>query len=356
MPGKKKHKRILVAPLNWGLGHASRCIPIINSLIENDFQPILAGDGVSLELLRKEFPQLKYYKLPSYNIKYTRQGADLKLKLFLQAPGLIKSIIKERSLINTIVKNESIDGIISDNRFGVWSQKVPSVYITHQLRVLSGSTTWLTTKLHARIFSKFDECWIPDQKTEKNLSGEMSRNLFSGAKIKFIGPLSRFSKQDVEKDIDLLIILSGPEPQREILEKILRKELMHFNGKCVLVRGLISDRQNIVQKKGIRIVDFMLKEELETYLNRSKLVISRSGYSSIMDLNAIGAKAFFIPTPGQYEQHYLAKRLKELALADFVNQESFSLEEIQNSKNYKGFGYKKTSKTNLSVSLFDVFN
>ena len=323
--------------------------------MDNNFEPILAGDGPPLELLKKEFPLLTSYELPSYAIEYATTGRSLKRKLLFQTPKILRAIAKERIIIDQIIEKEDVKGIISDNRFGARSDKIPSVYITHQLNVLSGSTSSLTTVFHQSLISKFDECWIPDYESQESLAGELSRTEKNPTRLKYIGPLSRFSAKEMKKDIDLLAVLSGPEPQRGILERKLIEELKMFKGKCLIVKGVVEQIQQVEEKGNITIVNFMLSEELEETLHRSSMVISRSGYSSIMDLAAIRAKAFFIPTPGQFEQEYLAKRMKNLGIADFSHQDDFSLYKLQNDRHYAGFGYKKTSKNSLKASLFDVF-
>ena len=162
--------RSLIAPLNWGLGHATRCIPIIKALQENNYIPIIASDGAALELLRKEFPYLQTLELPSYQIEYAKNGKNFKWKLLQSCPKMIEAVLEERKMVKKWIKKHQIEGIISDNRLGVSSQKVPSVFITHQLNVMTGSTTWITTKLHQHIIKKYAECWIPD--FEKNRSEE----------------------------------------------------------------------------------------------------------------------------------------------------------------------------------------
>ena len=189
-------KRILVAPLNWGLGHATRCIPIINALIENDYEPIIASDGVALQLLKKEFPELDAIELPSYNIKYSKKGYHFKLKLIMDAPKILKTIKAEKGAVKTILKTHRINGIISDNRFGVLSKKIPSVFISHQLNVTSGNTTWISSKLHQKVIKKFDECWVTDLKKEPNLTGKLGHLKKNKLNLKYIGPLSRFNKLD----------------------------------------------------------------------------------------------------------------------------------------------------------------
>ena len=217
-------KKILIAPLNWGLGHATRCIPIIKALEENGFEPIIASDGVALALLKKEFPKLISIELPAYNIQYAENGKNFKWKLVAQLPKMVIAIKKEKAKIRKIVENYEIEGIISDNRLGVYSSRVPSVFITHQLNVLSGKTSWLTTKLHLRYVSKFNTCWVPDVAGVENLSGKLGHIEKSNKQIKYIGPLSRIEKKSLPIKYDLLVLLSGPEPQRTLLEKRLIKE------------------------------------------------------------------------------------------------------------------------------------
>ena len=173
----KEKKRILVAPLNWGLGHATRCIPIINELIKCNFEPVIATDGIALDLLRKEFPEIEAIELPSYNITYSKNGFLFKLKILLSTPKILSTTIKEHKKAEQLVDKLNINGIISDNRLGFHSKKVPSIFITHQLHVLSGITTWISSKIHHLFINRYNECWIPDYKDKNNLSGVLGHNV-----------------------------------------------------------------------------------------------------------------------------------------------------------------------------------
>ncbi len=346
-------KRILVAPLNWGLGHATRCIPIINALLEHDFEPITASDGDALALLKKEFPTLKTIELPSYNITYSKKGKDLKFKLLKDSPKLLKAIKAEKKLIKIILKEHQISGIISDNRFGVYNKSVPSVYITHQLNVLSGISTWFSSKMHQKIIRKFDECWIPDFKNEPSLSGILGHIKQHNFNVKYIGPLSRFDKIEYETTNALLVLLSGPEPQRNILEKKLLEELKGYKGSILFVKGVIESKQTVIKKDNITIYNFMTSTNLEKAINRSKTILSRSGYTTIMDLSKLEKKVFFIPTPGQFEQEYLAKRLNELKLAPSCNQKQFKVDMLNKIEGYKGLN-QSVSTVNYK-ELFSLF-
>ena len=330
-------KRILVAPLNWGLGHATRCIPIINALIAHNFEPIIASDGVALELMKQEFPELTCLELPGYNINYSKKGYFLKLKLLKDSPKILHTMKAEKNATNLIIKAHKIDGIISDNRFGMHSNLVPSVFVTHQLQVLSGNTTWLSTKIHSNIIRKFSECWVPDAIGSPNLSGKLGHTSSSNPGVKYIGPLSRFKKLDCDIRYDIMVLLSGPEPQRTMLEEKLLFEFKNYDGTVLFVKGILEKEVTTERDGSMLIHNYLIGNELEKALNESKLIVSRSGYTTIMDLAKLGKKAFFIPTPGQFEQEYLAERLTEQGLVPSCSQQDFTLEKLKELQNYNGF-------------------
>lgn len=329
-------KRILVAPLNWGLGHATRSIPIIRALIEQGFEPVIASDGVALSLLKKEFSELDSIELPSYNITYPKKGKFFKLNLIKGTPKMLKAIKTEKKVLKSIIESYQIEGIISDNRLGMYSKKVPSVFITHQLQVLSGNTTWLSTKLHQKIIKNFDECWVPDHQNEPNLSGKLGHIKLHDIPTRYIGPLSRFNTIETEKKYDVMVLLSGPEPQRTLLEEKLLKEFEGFEGAVLFVKGIVENELKKTDKGNMIIYNFMTSELLEKALNESELIVSRSGYTTIMDLAKLNKKAFFIPTPGQFEQEYLAKRLTEDGIVPSCHQDNFTIDLLKNIEHFTG--------------------
>ena len=331
-----RSRRILVAPINWGLGHATRCIPLIRKLQEKGFTPILASDGAALLLLRKEFPQLKTFELPSYNITYTNRGSLLKWKLLMDTPSILKNIKKEKKATRALVEKLNLDGIISDSRFGVRYKHLPNVFITHQLNVLSGNTTYMSSRLHQRYIRKFDECWVPDAPGKGNLSGYLGHLKNPPENISYMGIISRFQKQNLPKLYDYMVLLSGPEPQRTLLENILLKAFRDINEKVLFVRGVLTDVPYQCTAQNIRMMNYLYGKELENALNSSELVVSRSGYTTLMDLAKLDKKAFFIPTPGQFEQEYLANRLSKMGIAASCKQEEFSLEKLKKAKSFSG--------------------
>ena len=346
-------KTILIAPLNWGLGHATRCIPIIRALLEHNYTPIIASDGIALALLAKEFPTVQTLELPSYHIEYAQNGANFKWKLIKNGPKMIKAIQEEKKLIRQWVQKYDIDGIISDNRLGVRSKKVPSVFITHQLNVMTGNTTWITSKMHQFIIKKYTECWVPDLDGTVNLTGKLGHMDHPNHKTKYIGPLSRLQKKLLPKKYDLLIILSGPEPQRGMLEKHLKEEIINFDGNVIFIEGNIEKTQKITTIGRVVYYNFMNSYELEHAFNESEMVLCRSGYTTIMDLAQLRKKAFFIPTPGQYEQEYLAEKFEKDGLVPFAAQDNFVMKDIAKVGDYKGLPRMETKID--WANLFQVF-
>jgi len=347
-------KKILVAPLNWGIGHATRCIPVVKWLIESDFEPIIASDGAALLLLKKEFPKLNCITLPAYNIKYQKSGKQLKLKLLRQLPQIAKTLKAERIIIKRIIKDYDIAGVISDSRFGIYSKKIPSVIITHQLNVLSGNTSFISSIINKIQLKNFKEIWVPDFKTEPNLSGKLGRlSKKNKLNIKYIGPLSRLNKTETTTKYKIMVLLSGPEPQRSILEKKLFRELDYYKESILFVRGKIEAKQTCEKKNQFTIYNYMHSKALEEAINSSEIIISRSGYTTVMDVAKLGKSAFFIPTPGQFEQEYLAERLSTLQLAPFCNQEHFNATQLKRIIQFKGLDMKyNTPDLEVLFSLF----
>jgi len=330
-------KKILVAPLNWGLGHATRCIPIIKALELNNFEPIIASDGGALDLLKKEFPHLKFYELPSYDIRYARKGFFFKSKLLLSVFKISNTVAEEKKITLDIHDKEDLSGIISDNRLGVYTQFVPTVFMTHQLNVLSGGTTFFSSRVHQHYIKKFTECWVPDFDNSQNLSGKLGHLQGKHTlNIKYLGPLSRLEKNELPIKYKLMVILSGPEPQRGILEEQLLQELRDYPEKIIFIRGVVEEVQTKKVIGKITLCNFLSGKELENAFNESEMVLARSGYTTIMDIAKLQKKAFFIPTPGQTEQIYLADRLKAKGFAASCRQHHFTKEKLNEVDLYSG--------------------
>ena len=348
----KSKKRILVAPLDWGIGHATRCIPIINALISQNYDVVLAADGRPLHLLSREFPNLEMIRFSGYNIKY-HSYLPMSISMLLQIPKLLWSINKENQTIKQIVKNYKIDGIISDNRFGLFCNDVPTVFVTHQLEIQSPYFTSSIRDLNYKYINNFDVCWIMDDEKE-NLAGSLSKPKLLPNNSLYIGAQSRFEKREEEKEYDFLAIVSGPEPQRTILEKGLIKALKDREEKSLILLG--KPELNTGEQLGnLTIKSHLSAKDLNTAILQSELIICRPGYSTIMDLAKLEKKAFFIPTPGQTEQEYLADNLMQEGICFAQKQSKFDFEKaINKSKNYSGFSKRNSTLINWE-ELFRLF-
>jgi uncharacterized protein (TIGR00661 family) len=326
------HKpRILIAPLDWGLGHATRCIPIISALIQQGCTVIVASEGRVRTLLQKEFPDLQFIELKGYRIQYSRYRFWMPVKLLLQLPKILYRIYAENRWLKKAVKENSINAIISDNRMGLFYKKTPCVYITHQLTIKAGNrfTESIAQKIHYHYINKFSACWVPDAEGALNLAGALSHPAtLPKVPVIYLGALSRFQKRDVESKYDLCIILSGPEPQRTIFEKIILEDLHKVKGKVYLVRGLPGETEELqLNNSSIEIKNHLAADELNNIMLQSKMIISRCGYSTVMDLVKLQKKAILVPTPGQTEQEYLGSYLQNQKLFYCVDQKSFLLPE-----------------------------
>jgi uncharacterized protein (TIGR00661 family) len=329
--------KILIAPLDWGLGHATRCIPIINELISQNCEVIIAAGGSSFSLLKKEFPALVFVRIKGYNIKYSRNKRWMPLKLLFQSPKIIFLILKENRQLKKIRRDYKIDAVVSDNRFGMYHKSLPSIYITHQLLIKTGNsfTEKVLLKLHYYFIKKYSNCWVPDSK-EKGLAGNLSHPINLPANTIYIGPLSRFKKKDnISIVYDILISISGPEPQRSVFEKIMLEQIKKTSKKILFVRGLPDENKGLINpSKNIKIANHFTAEELNMAFQQSEIVICRSGYTTIMDLIKINKRAVLIPTLGQTEQEYLANYLKEKKYFYSVDQNNFSFDKDINSAIY----------------------
>jgi len=347
-------KRILVCPLDWGLGHATRCIPVIHSLLERDVEIFIASSGDALELLKQEFPRSTFFELPSYRPAYQSTGF-LSLALLKQLPKFKKVIHDEHLALEDIVRKNSIDLVISDNRYGCWSTKARSVFITHQVSLLMpkgfGWTSSSVNYFLHRYLRKFSEIWIPDQ------DGELTFP-FASKKIanqKYIGWLSRFKKDtSIKNEYDIIALVSGPEPQRSEFQKVLTDQLISSGKVCLLVTGQ-PGKTSRTRIGNLEIVNHLQAEELGKAIQASGIIICRSGYSSVMDLIALQRGAIFVPTPQQPEQLFLAEFLDKKGLALAMNQKDFDLGfALRKVNEYKGFSHYKIDKNYLDTAIDDI--
>lgn len=354
LPGKP---RILVAPLDWGLGHATRCIPIIRELLAAGAAVWLAGEGAQEKLLKNEFPGLPFLQLPGYRVQYSKTPGGLLWKMIGQTSQLKKAIRTEHNWLKQAVAEYRFDAVISDNRFGLYHASVPCIFITHQLNIKTGLGKWserILQKWNYRYINRFTECWVPDLQGADNgtaltLADELSHPAkMPAVPVKYIGWLSRFAYKPVDvKKNHLLVVLSGPEPQRSLLEKKIMEELKNYNGTATIVRGLPGATDSIASDERFRFYDHLPLAELNAAMLEADYVISRTGYSTVMDIAALQKKSILIPTPGQTEQEYLAKELSAKKIAVTISQDKFSLLSSLTTANHFSFQVPPMSKPAL---------
>lgn len=328
----KDIKKILIAPLDWGLGHATRCIPIVEAFLEKNVEVVLGSNGRSLDLLKATFKNLRCVEIPGYDFVYP-SGNGMVWTALKQVPKVIKKIELEKQFVHELQLKEKFDLIISDNRYGVFSSTAHNIFICHQMALMVPSQLrfgrrWLYN-YHLSFMKPFQQIWIPDNSGSLNLSGGLTHDYPLPAKASFIGVLSRFSKmKPTDRPVPyeyVLVLLSGPEPQRSIFQDIIEKQGKSTNKNFVVIEG----KPEINQKNAVGNflnISHLYGQDLFNYIFFAKGILCRSGYSTVMDLNAIGKRAFFVPTPGQTEQEYLAYELERKGVAKFASQASFDLQ------------------------------
>ncbi|MBX2931508.1 MAG: glycosyl transferase family 28 [Chitinophagaceae bacterium] len=323
---------ILVAPLDWGLGHATRCIPIIQTLLNNGYTVIIAATGKQKILLQQEFPSITFIELKGYQISYSKSKFFLPLKIITQIPTILSAIRYEHQWLKKVVEQYHIDLVISDNRYGLYHSTKPCVFITHQLTIKM-PFYWLeklVQKINYRFINQFSACWVPDFEGENNLAGVLSHpQKMPTTPVHYIGLLSRFSTQEVsEIKYDYCIVLSGPEPQRTILEEKILAAIDTVKATILLVRGKPDSQEIFSTPKHITIKNHLANKELNIAMQQSNYIICRSGYTTVMEVLSLQKKSILIPTPGQTEQEYLAKKLMQQQWCYSVEQQYFSLQQI----------------------------
>ncbi len=352
-------KTILIAPLDWGLGHATRCIPIVRLLQQQNHSIIIAATPKQQKLLQQELSNVKFIFSKGYNITYAKNTYFFGLKILFQIPKIIIAIYNEHQWLKKIIQEEKIDIVISDNRFGLFSKKVPCIFITHQLEI-QAPFEWMRAiiqKINYAFINKFHQCWIPDIAGENNMAGRLSHpKKLPQIPTHYLGNLSRFKIQtNTIKKYDVCVLLSGPEPQRTLLEeKLIHQTSLLKSKKIIFLRGL-PETEKSISITGVEVYNHLQHHKLETVLNESEFIVSRSGYTSVMELLSLQKKAILIPTPGQTEQEYLAAYLLKKKIALSYTQNVFDMNEAL--KEAANFNYQRNVNVQFnSNKLLELIN
>jgi UDP:flavonoid glycosyltransferase YjiC (YdhE family) len=322
---------VLLSPLDWGLGHTTRCIPIIQELLHRGCVVIIACNSVQKALLTPEFPHCTYVNLQGYDLRYSTSRRRTLGRILLQLPKILMRIKGENRWLRQFLRQQPVDAIISDNRFGFYHGSVPGIFITHQLRIKTGLgrvadriTQWLNYQRIAR----FNSCWVPDHSGALAMAGQLSNPArLPDLPVHYMGALSRLQPcLQPSQPGRLLIILSGPEPQRTLFENQLLQQLEQLPVRAVLVRGLPATAFSFSTGPNLTVYDHAPASQLNQLMCDAEFIISRSGYTTVMDLLKLGKKSILVPTPGQAEQEYLAGYLHSRQLAFTASQSGFSLQ------------------------------
>lgn len=349
MTDKRLH--ILVAPLNWGLGHASRMIPVIYALKDLGHDVNLATDGLAYELFKREFTALNLSKMPGYEVTYSKSRFLIPM-LLMQGRHMYKAYRRDKKWIDDFLRKNDIDIIISDNRFGAFHPRIYSIYLSHQLHprlpILLRALQWIPYVLHQLVIRNYDKVLVPDLPNQKEaLSGALSRSKKAG----YIGPLSRFMLEmpaaNIRERFDVVAVLSGPEPQRSLFEKILLHTFRNYPEKRIcIIRGKPGSNDPELLPH-VKMYDHLNSPDFYALLRDTACIICRSGYTTLMDLYYLKRKAVLVPTPGQTEQEYLAEHFHNLYKFPMYQQNTFI-------KNFKlpqdGMRWNSTAESNISFS------
>jgi len=323
-----------VCPLSWGLGHATRCIPVVRALQAEGFTVILGGSGRSGLLLQQRFPELKFIPTPFRDVKLYA-GLPVWAGVLMQLPAFMREIRRERTFAQRVIKEQNLSVLISDNRYGMYAPGVRSILITHQLRVrhpkflkpFEALSAWLLK----RLTGKFSEVWVPDFSGADNLTGELSRPTDSRNKrIRFVGPLSRFSATDRADAVipnKVVVVISGPEPSRQTFEDGVRTAALNA-GRAITIIGGKPESETAHKAGPVTLYPHLNDESFAQEVTSAEYIVASGGYSTIMDLAALNCRATLIPFPGQTEQEYLAARLHGRGMFSSLTLKSLNFSEI----------------------------
>lgn len=334
-------RKILIAPLDWGLGHATRLVPLIAHLQQQGFEPVIATDGRPYDFLASRFPELKIYRCAGYNITYPESG-NLLLHMMKNSVSFYKAVEAEQRLADELADEIDAEVVISDNRLNFRAEGRKNIYITHQLNIKAGVLSTPATAMHRRYYNRFDEVWVPDNSGQTNISGVLGHNADCAVPVFYLGLQSRFTSMissEIPSHGKSVVLLSGPEPQRTVFENIIVAELIRTGINAIVLRGIPGKNDVTHPAPNIEMVSHMNDEEMLRTVAGAEVVISRSGYSTLCDLALLNKRLIVVPTPGQTEQEYLADkhaadhRLIKAEQSDF-NLE-YCLEKVRNAQSFR---------------------
>ena len=328
--------KVLVAPLDWGLGHATRCVPVIRELLNQGAEVELAVVRANAGLLRGVFPELRQRLAPSYNIVYPKHGYNMGLWLVKNGAHLRAVMNYEHRFAEEMVRRYHYDVLLSDNRFGFYSRNAKSIYMTHQRRIafprVLSAFEPIGMLWHASVMKRFDEVWVPDLPEPPGYAGSLSHVNRSPVSVKYVGALSRFDGENLSVKSDVryrfVAVVSGVEPARTRFENLLRKTLVKIPGRHAIILGKPSLGVKSSNEQNLDLFTHLPDDQFAAVVRNAEWVVSRGGYSTVMDMAVLGARCVFVPTPGQYEQVILGRDLTREGFAVTIDESKFSTESL----------------------------
>lgn len=353
----KQRMKVLFAVGSWGLGHATRDLPLINRLLESGCELTVVSTDRALSLLRKELgPRCEFFDWPDVPKPLARTAKLFYTKFALSVPLVFRTILSEHRTLQNLLRRRRFDRIISDNRFGIHSRRIDSYQIAHGLRAIAPRRNrQLELALEYFCYSWLRPARrviVPDY-LHDGLSGDLSHNLtfFEPERLEYIGILASVRRRPVEPDVDLFVTISGPEPQRAILEEIVLGQVDALPGKVVVALGKPEEPLRTWQHDGAQVYSYLDRRQQENLMNRSRLIVSRSGYTTLMELVELNRQALLIPTPGQTEQEYLGWLHNSRGTYLSVTQQRLDLRrDVERAGSFRG--YEAPHLTDESVERF----
>jgi UDP:flavonoid glycosyltransferase YjiC (YdhE family) len=348
---------VFLSPLNWGLGHSTRDIPIIKELLSKGHEVTIGTSGNALALLKRECPECNFIVFKDYPAPYSASRFFLP-KFVASIPILLRAMARERKKLDQILRGNRFDLIISDNRMGVYSSKIPSYFITHQLRFSLPSYLYpfemLTIPINSFFHTKYEGVIVPDINPNGgslNLSGKLCRSNLDATNKRayYAGILTSTGKKLVDEDLDYLIIVSGPEPQRTKLEEIIMKQMQKLPGEKVVLLGSPQEEDHKKLDEHTTVHSYVSTDEKVELMNRARFLITRSGYTTMMEMAELDKKhGLFTPTPGQTEQEYLSSYYAKLGW--FLSRSQYKIklpDDVDAAMQYHGFPKMTKTKENV---------
>ena len=337
--------KILFGVFDWGLGHATRDLPLISELIKKNDVDIIST-GRALALLKNRFgKKCRYFDVQSVYPPYPKSSLFV-LRFSISIPRMLSDLKKARKISEKIIA-KGYDVVISDCRYDVYDKPENSFLINHQLKFKSPIFEFMAENFLASVMSKYGTVIVPDF-PGRELTGELSQNPKFKGRVEYAGILSQLKKNKKKEDIDYFFSISGPEPQRTIFEKKILEQIKDLGGKIVIAGGNPDIKQDS-QKKNIKFYSFLESKEQEKMMNRAKFIVTRSGYTTILELAELEKKkVLLVPTPGMTEQEYIADLYEQEGFWHHIHQDKLDLrKDIKKAMGFSGF--KPKWKTKESV-------